>query len=117
VFHAIEYPELDYALPARVAFEDAVGRRQAAERHIAKQLAGYELARPAQINIVTEPPDFAILDHVERHGIELLVMGTIGRGGIAGMITGNTAERLLPRVSCSLLAVKPDDFRSPVTIE
>ena len=30
---------------------------------------------------------------------------------------GHTAERLLPEVHCSVLAVKPPDFRSPVTLE
>lgn len=47
----------------------------------------------------------------------LVVMGTIGRSGIRGMITGNTAERLLPRLHCSLLAVKPDGFQCPVDPE
>ncbi|HEX6885840.1 MAG TPA: universal stress protein, partial [Planctomycetota bacterium] len=43
-----------------------------------------------------------------------LVMGSVSRGGIAGLLLGNTAERLLDRVSCSLLTIKPQDFVSPV---
>jgi universal stress protein E len=42
------------------------------------------------------------------------VMGTISRGGIPGVLVGNTAERLLPRLDCSLLTVKPEDFVCPV---
>jgi len=30
------------------------------------------------------------------------------------MLIGNTAERLLTQISCSLLAVKPADFVCPV---
>ena len=47
---------------------------------------------------------------------DLLVMGTIARTGIAGFIVGNTAERLLPRIPCSVLAIKPEGFVSPVTL-
>ena len=49
--------------------------------------------------------------------IDLLVMGTIARTGIQGFLIGNTAERILDKVKCSALAVKPDGFRTPVVIE
>lgn len=45
---------------------------------------------------------------------DLVVMGTIGRGGLAGMLIGNTAERTLALVESSLLAVKPPDFVCPI---
>jgi universal stress protein E len=59
-------------------------------------------------------PDAAIRHFIEAHHIHLLVMGTIGRGGIPGITIGNTAERLLPEVHCSVLAVKPPGFVCPV---
>jgi universal stress protein E len=59
-------------------------------------------------------PDVAIQHFLQVHNIHLLVMGTIGRGGIRGIMIGNTAERLLPEVHCSVLAVKPHDFVCPV---
>lgn len=43
-----------------------------------------------------------------------LVMGTVGRTGIPGVIIGNTAEDVLNRVSCSLLTVKPPGYVSPL---
>lgn len=52
---------------------------------------------------------------VERHHIDLLVMGTVSRTGIAGFIIGNTAERILDAVQCSLLVAKPEGFVSPVS--
>jgi nucleotide-binding universal stress UspA family protein len=48
---------------------------------------------------------------------DLLVMGTVGRTGIPGFFIGNTAENLLQTTSASILAVKPRDFVSPVTLE
>jgi universal stress protein E len=59
-------------------------------------------------------PDVAIQRFIETNQIHLLIMGTIGRGGIRGIMIGNTAERLLPEVSCSVLAVKPPDFVCPI---
>lgn len=48
--------------------------------------------------------------------IDVLVMGTVGRAGVPGFFIGNTAETILRRVSCSVLAVKPESFVSPVTL-
>jgi universal stress protein E len=48
---------------------------------------------------------------------DLLVMGTVSRTGIAGLIIGNTAEMILSRTTCSVLAVKPEGFVSPVTLD
>ena len=59
-------------------------------------------------------PSRAILSCDERLDPDLVVLGTISRAGIAGLLVGNTAERLLGRLDCSLLTVKPDDFVCPV---
>ena len=45
---------------------------------------------------------------VVAEGIDLVVMGSVARAGIAGMLIGNTAERLLRKLPCSVLVVKPD---------
>jgi nucleotide-binding universal stress UspA family protein len=49
--------------------------------------------------------------------IDLVVMGTVARTGITGLLMGNTAERILGALSCSVLTVKPEGFRSPITLE
>lgn len=46
---------------------------------------------------------------------DLVVMGTVARTGIAGLVIGNTAETVLSQLQCSVLAIKPKDFVSPVT--
>ena len=45
---------------------------------------------------------------------ELIVMGTIGRSGIKGVLLGNTAEKVLDTCEASVFTVKPDDFVSPI---
>ena len=46
--------------------------------------------------------------------IDVIVMGTVCRTGVAGCFIGNTAENTLQHVDCSVLTVKPDGFVSPV---
>ena len=61
-------------------------------------------------------PTDVILDHVETDGIDTVVMGTMGRTGIAGLLVGNTAESILKRVACYVLTVKPEGFVPPVSL-
>ncbi|MDR5866222.1 universal stress protein [Halomonas koreensis] len=53
---------------------------------------------------------------VESLKADLVVMGTVGRTGIPGFIIGNTAEAMLYQLQCSVLALKPPGFVSPVTL-
>ena len=48
---------------------------------------------------------------------DMVVMGTVARTGIPGFITGNTAEMILSQVESSVLAIKPQGFHTPVTLE
>lgn len=48
---------------------------------------------------------------------DLVVMGTVARTGIPGFFMGNTAETILNQIDCSVLAVKPPGFVTPVTLE
>lgn len=47
---------------------------------------------------------------------DVLVMGTVARTGIPGIISGNTAESILNQIHCSVLAIKPAGFETPVTL-
>jgi universal stress protein E len=73
-------------------------------------------ARPT-IVLIEELAENAIQHYVQRQQIDLLVMATIARSGLSGFLMGNTAERLMPQLNCSVLAVKPADFRCPVTLD
>ena len=117
VVHSLDFPELNYGLPPDVAEKSSADFRAKAEQHINSQLANYKFAKAPQVHIVRDSPEFAILEQVETYGVELLVMGTVARSGISGFVIGNTAERILPRISCSVLAVKPPEFVCPVSAE
>jgi len=51
----------------------------------------------------------------KRLGVDCIVMGTVARTGIRGFIMGNTAETILAQIDCSVLAIKPRGFITPVT--
>jgi len=45
---------------------------------------------------------------------DLIVIGTVGRGGFEGMLVGNTVETVLTHCECDVLTVKPAEFVSPI---
>lgn len=48
--------------------------------------------------------------------IDVVVMGSVARSGIPGLLIGNKAEKTLNTINCTVLTVKPDGFVSPVTL-
>ncbi|OJV92916.1 MAG: universal stress protein [Gammaproteobacteria bacterium 39-13] len=58
--------------------------------------------------------DVIIPQFVVDEKIDILVMGTVARTGISGFIFGNTAEDILRKLRCSVLAIKPNGFVSPI---
>jgi nucleotide-binding universal stress UspA family protein len=69
-----------------------------------------------QMHLVEGPPRVAIPALSSAVKADLVVMGTVARTGIPGLIVGNTAEMILSQINCAVLAVKPPGFRSPVEI-
>ncbi len=60
--------------------------------------------------LVKGKPELSIPQYVHNNNIDLLVMGTVARAGLRGLLVGNTAEEILPNLECSILAVKPLGF-------
>jgi universal stress protein E len=84
----------------------------------AERSAGREvwLKVKPQLRLVKGLARRAIPDLAEDLGVELIVMGTVAHTGIAGILIGNTAETILNRIDCSVMAIKPGDFATPVTL-
>jgi nucleotide-binding universal stress UspA family protein len=69
-----------------------------------------------QLHLVKGDASEAIPEELDRIEADLVVMGTIARRGVTGLLLGNTAEKLLGRLTCSVLTTKPDDFVTPVPV-
>jgi len=104
-------PELGVPVQSRVDIEQ---HERAARTRFQAALQALALERAPEEHLLSGAPSVAIREVVETTGADLLVMGSVSRSGIAGLLLGNTAERLLDRVPCALLTIKPRDFQSPV---
>jgi nucleotide-binding universal stress UspA family protein len=90
--------------------------RRTEDEALSSFLAPYrERLMDAAVELVHGEPEDAIAGFVESHGVDVVVMGTVARTGVTGLVMGNTAERVLHRLRGSVLAVKPPGFRTPVT--
>ncbi len=68
---------------------------------------GFSLNQP-QVHMPRGEATVIIPDLCTTDQFDLLVCGTVSRVGISGLMIGNTANRMLGRVPCSVLALKPD---------
>ena len=70
-----------------------------------------------EAHLMRGTPEYLLPQLAETSEIDLIVMGTIGRTGIPGFFIGNSAELILRQVRCAVLAVKPEGFVTPVTLQ
>lgn len=88
--------------------------RRAAEEQVKVMMQEVPAADAADVHLLRGRPDDRLVEIIEELEPGVVVMGTLARRGIAGLIIGNTAERVLLTVDSSLIAVKPPWFESPV---
>lgn len=124
VVNAVQYP-LEASLRRTGCPPDEIDEHRDAQIADAQRITSDHLAQTdyrtltqgVNVEVTHGPPDVVILNAMEEHPTDLLVMGTVARSGIPGLLVGNTAERLLPQVECSVLAVKPEGFECPVRFD
>lgn len=63
------------------------------------------LAEPLSTVVVGSPPR-EIVHYASREHVDLIVMGTHGRGGLSRAIHGSVTERVIRNAPCQVLAVK-----------
>jgi nucleotide-binding universal stress UspA family protein len=99
--------------------ELAVDSVQAAQ-WAAEQAARSKLDRLAQelgglvsgVSVEVGPPDVAVLDAARRAGADLIALGTRGRSGLAHVLLGSTAERVVRRAPVPVVVAKAPQERS-----
>ncbi len=70
--------------------------------------------RKQHIHHIKGRPDLMIPPFIQNEKIDILVMVTVARTGIRDFIFGNTAENVVQNLPCSVMALKPNGFVSPV---
>jgi nucleotide-binding universal stress UspA family protein len=96
---------------------EIIGARQRALETLVQEVAagpaGGLGVRP-DARLARGAPDRVIEEQCRALDPDLVVMGTVARTGLHGIIIGNTAENIINSIECPVLAVKPDGFVSPL---
>jgi nucleotide-binding universal stress UspA family protein len=59
-----------------------------------------------RVVLTSTSPAFAIVDYAKDNNIDLIVMGTHGRGALAHAVMGSVAERVVRLAPCPVLTVR-----------
>lgn len=96
-----------YAPPPGDYLED-LDRRARAE--LAAQLTTEETAKYSAVFILrVGAPAHQILEYLKEHGaIDLVVMATAGRGGVARLMMGSVADKIVRAAPCPVLTLHSD---------
>ena len=109
VLHILDDPfayalPLDAVVPPPGFYEEL---QKAAHKRLDQVLSQPERAQ-YNAEVVLKPglPFAEILAYAKEHQIDLIVMGTHGRGPIAHVLLGSVAERVVRRAPCPVLTVR-----------
>ena len=104
----IEIPEFD-----RSSYDDSVKEhhQQEMQTHAAKHQIPEQ-----RCHVLPGLPEHVIPGLAKELDAELVVIGTVGRQGISAALIGNTAEHVIDKLDCDVLAIKPEGFVSPVKV-
>ncbi len=84
--------------------------RERARARIDALIRDAHIPDSVHVHLVQGESDQVLSAFIKRRRASLVVIGTVGRTGLAGLVVGNTAERILRSVRCSVLALKPAGF-------
>ncbi len=89
-------------------FERLVSRRQAAGQDVidaARNLLG-DTGLDVHENLLEGPEAEAILAAAETHDVDLIIMGTRGRGSIEGLVFGSVSRKVTHLATCPVLLIR-----------
>ena len=69
-------------------------------------IVGDEALGAEPVILRSNSPAFTIVDYARAHDIDLIVMGTHGRGAVAHLLMGSVAERVVRTAPCPVLTVR-----------
>ncbi|GAB6862026.1 universal stress protein [Haloplanus litoreus] len=108
VLHVIDYIEESYTAKALVGDETL---RERARDRSAELLTEAEAKAAEHDRVVTTASEVGkaadeILEYADTHGIDVIVIGSHGRSGVARMLMGSVAETVMKRASVPVTVVR-----------
>lgn len=119
VLHVVTPPVLGASLEAMVAVPQALVDDVLAESQgVVNEMAGSVRALGVKTRVHTSIGDAAseIVAYATDQGIGLIVMATTGRTGLAHVVLGSVAERVVRHATCPVLTVRHDGVAAPVPV-
>ncbi|USD42544.1 universal stress protein UspE [Vibrio sp. SCSIO 43135] len=102
----IELPEFD-----PTTYTDAVRGHHLTSMKALRQKHGYDEEK----TIVEQGlPEDVIPEVAEKLNAAMVILGTTGRTGLSAVFIGNTAEHVIDKINCDVLALKPNGYVSPL---
>ncbi|MBL8817382.1 MAG: universal stress protein [Planctomyces sp.] len=68
---------------------------------------GWENGQPIVREVRTGAVFLEIIDYAKQNDVDLIVIGTHGRGGLMHVLLGSVAEKIVRKSPCPVLTVKP----------
>lgn len=102
----IELPEFD-----PTTYTDAVRGHHLTAMKALRQAHGYD---QQQTLVEQGLPEDVIPEAVDKLNAAMVIIGTSGRTGLSAVFIGNTAEHVLDKIDCDVLALKPQGYISPL---
>lgn len=102
----IELPEFDPS-----TYSDAVRGHHLKEMKALRQKHAID---ESQTRVEQGLPEDVIPSVAKKLSAGLVILGTTGRTGISAVFIGNTAEHVIDKINCDVLALKPKGFISPL---
>ena len=98
----------DYCLPEDMLQQMETGMMSAAKENLEKQLAKFPQAK--EVEVVTSVrkgfPSEEILKEQQEKGIDLIVIGPLGRTGIVKYFIGSVTKNVVKEAKCPVLVTK-----------
>ena len=106
------YPDVDiaFAMVPEINAPDDVQKHISSQHHEAcNALAEHYSVQPNHIHIMEGDTTGIVPEIAEAIEADLLVAGSVGRDGLAGVIVGNTSEELVDKINGDIVIIKPSD--------
>lgn len=113
LFHAFEIP-FDGFIEDKMAMRDAGARQATADSQAfldatpAVARSGRTIEKICEYGVL----EWLLSDLAERGGADLVALGTVGRTGLASMLLGSIAQRLITRLPVDMLVVRQPGVRA-----
>jgi|ERR1041385_4209453 nucleotide-binding universal stress UspA family protein len=107
----VEYPPPSYALVSQAVRTKAM---KSLENFVAKNFRSYNKLK---FDILEGHPDQELVLLAQDEGIDLIIMATHGRTGLAHLVMGSIAEKVVRHSPIAVLLVKPQDIRENILTE